>query len=194
MSRIVTIHEEPLDNPHTASPDVHHRLYLTGDGTPTVVCVQGFDYPDYDAKRFLTVEAYPDEPAAHEALAHMLGAELDCDENTLRKVALLADLGAPLTRAQAVTAHVARARANAARPLPAGELTVEPDDVVLILRDDGAEGLGAEAVLLDRTLGDLPAAKTVADHDAGTALTWTRHRENAITACHVGARYVITIV
>jgi hypothetical protein len=55
-------------DPHRLSPDVHWRLYLDKDGKAVIVCVQSWDYPDYDAGRFLSSEAYTSEEDAKLAL------------------------------------------------------------------------------------------------------------------------------
>lgn len=52
--------------------DVHYRLYLDADGEPCVICVQWFDYPDYDASRFLTEDRHLVEAEAEAALGALL--------------------------------------------------------------------------------------------------------------------------
>lgn len=57
---------------------VHWRLYLPrGASEPVVVCVQEFDYIDYDAARFVEPEAYLYEDLAEEALDATLGYQFD---------------------------------------------------------------------------------------------------------------------
>lgn len=57
---------------HMSNPDVHHRLYLGRDGKPTIICVQDFDYPDYDQGRLLSNKAWTDEADANEAMRTLL--------------------------------------------------------------------------------------------------------------------------
>lgn len=62
---------EPDDysrDPHRWTREVHYRLYLDRSGEPVVVCVQDFDYLDYDARRFLSMSAWDDECEADAAL------------------------------------------------------------------------------------------------------------------------------
>lgn len=50
--------------------DVHYRLYLSHDGEgATVICVQDFDYYDYDDDRFVGYESFKTEAEAETALA-----------------------------------------------------------------------------------------------------------------------------
>lgn len=50
--------------------DVHYRVYLsTRTNTPVTVCVQDFDYYDYEGERFLEKKAYSTEEEAQNALA-----------------------------------------------------------------------------------------------------------------------------
>lgn len=57
------------DDPHRLNPNVHYRLYNHVTLGPTVICVQDFDYLDYDGTKFLSPEAWDDEEKAEEALA-----------------------------------------------------------------------------------------------------------------------------
>lgn len=62
---------------HRHNADAHYRLYLardrtTGAETPTAVCVQSFDYDDYDPDRFLGHAAYPTDADAQTALRAFL--------------------------------------------------------------------------------------------------------------------------
>lgn len=47
-----------------AKRQVHYRRYLGNDGNITVVCVQDFDYPHYDASRFMDLADFPTEQEA----------------------------------------------------------------------------------------------------------------------------------
>lgn len=49
-------------------PEVHYRLYDSERHGPTVVCVQDFDYVDYDGTRFLSYEKYATQQEAEMAL------------------------------------------------------------------------------------------------------------------------------
>lgn len=60
------------DDPHRYRTDVHYRLYQSRSG-PVVICVQDFDYLDYDGTKFLGSEAWEDEVDAQDALAKLLG-------------------------------------------------------------------------------------------------------------------------
>lgn len=60
--------QELADDPHRRNPEPHYRLYRDRDGLPVVICVQDFDYPDYDAARFLSPEAWSTEVQANAAL------------------------------------------------------------------------------------------------------------------------------
>jgi hypothetical protein len=59
---------DPDLDPNRSNPDVHYRLYLTRDGALSVICVQDFDYPDYDDARFVTYRAWDTEAAAVAAI------------------------------------------------------------------------------------------------------------------------------
>jgi hypothetical protein len=60
------------DDPHRHRQDVHYRLYDTVHNGPAVICVQDFDYFDYDGARFLSSEAWDREADAEAALTRML--------------------------------------------------------------------------------------------------------------------------
>ena len=47
---------------------VHYRRYLDAEDRIVVICVQDFDYPDYDPARFLDHAAYATEAEAQTAL------------------------------------------------------------------------------------------------------------------------------
>lgn len=60
---------------HYYNPAVHYRLYLSpGTGAPTVICVQDFDYYDYDARRIISPEAWDSEGEAEDALLDLAPA------------------------------------------------------------------------------------------------------------------------
>ena len=46
---------------------VHYRRYLDAEDRIVVICVQDFDYPDYDPARFLDHAAYAPEAEAQTA-------------------------------------------------------------------------------------------------------------------------------
>lgn len=102
------IAEPALENPHIHNRDVHFRLYATAAG-PAAVCVQSFDYFDYEPERFLTTDAYDDELAANAALNALLSdlAQADPAESAVAVRLSSADL--PLTRRQALLRHLAHA-------------------------------------------------------------------------------------
>ena len=53
---------------HRFNSDVHYRLYDSEQFGPTVVCVQDFDYRDYDGHRFMSYEAFATEAEAEACL------------------------------------------------------------------------------------------------------------------------------
>ncbi|MER7694382.1 hypothetical protein [Streptomyces sp. NPDC097610] len=59
----------PLDltSPGNCNPDPHYRRYLRPDGTIHVVCVQDFDYRDYDTSRFVDEATFPTSAEAETA-------------------------------------------------------------------------------------------------------------------------------
>ncbi|MFI1161336.1 hypothetical protein [Streptomyces sioyaensis] len=56
----------PLDmtGEHSYNGAVHYRRYLNRDDRIIVICVQDFDYPDYDASRFVDLTAFDSELGA----------------------------------------------------------------------------------------------------------------------------------
>lgn len=59
------------DDLHRFNPDVHYRLY-DGRSGPTVICVQDFDYLDYDGTKFLSSQAWDNELEAEWALIRLV--------------------------------------------------------------------------------------------------------------------------
>lgn len=59
---------DPARDMHRGRNDVHYRLYDHATMGPTTICVQWFDYNDYDAMRIMTPEAYDTEEEAELAL------------------------------------------------------------------------------------------------------------------------------
>jgi hypothetical protein len=57
---------------HRWNPEVHYRLYVGRDGRPCVICVQDFDYFDYDARLVLSPEAWESEFEAEQELLRLL--------------------------------------------------------------------------------------------------------------------------
>lgn len=59
----------PLDmtNSESSNPLPHYRRYLGFDGLIAVICVQDFDYDDYDASRFLDFRSFDSEEEARQA-------------------------------------------------------------------------------------------------------------------------------
>jgi len=62
--------------PYSDDP-VHYRLYRSSrfDDEVVVICVQNFDYPDYDESRFVSEERYHDERSAQLVADVLNGAE-----------------------------------------------------------------------------------------------------------------------
>ena len=58
---------DPESDRHRYQPEVHYRLYQGREG-PTVICVQDFDYPDYDTNLFLSNRSFTTEDDARAAL------------------------------------------------------------------------------------------------------------------------------
>lgn len=54
---------------HRWNRDVHYRLYDTGERGVVVICVQDFDYPDYDEDSFVSTQAWDSEQQAEEVLS-----------------------------------------------------------------------------------------------------------------------------
>ncbi len=60
-------------DPHRHNGDVHYRLYMSHRGNqPVVICVQDFDYLDYDARRIMSTDAWATETEAERAYAALL--------------------------------------------------------------------------------------------------------------------------
>ena len=68
----VTYGVDPETDRNRSNPEPHWRLYHSKNGGPTVVEVQDFDYPDYEAERFMTARAYTAEEDANLALGTYL--------------------------------------------------------------------------------------------------------------------------
>lgn len=69
----------PEHDEHRQRDDVHYRLYHHPTMGPKTICVQWFDYHDYDAGRIMSPRAYDTE---HEAEAALHGGTIivDTDE------------------------------------------------------------------------------------------------------------------
>lgn len=59
---------DPAHDMHRGRNDVHYRLYDHSTMGPVTICVQWFDYNDYDPMRIMTPEAYDTEEGAELAL------------------------------------------------------------------------------------------------------------------------------
>lgn len=59
---------DPENDRHRHRDEVHYRLYDHATMGPITICVQWFDYNDYDAMRIMTSEAYDSEEQAELAL------------------------------------------------------------------------------------------------------------------------------
>lgn len=62
---------DPDSERHRHQRDVRYRLYLGREG-PTVICVQDFDYDDYDTERLLSNRAFTTDENARAALRLLL--------------------------------------------------------------------------------------------------------------------------
>lgn len=61
------------NDPHRSNGDVHYRLYMSHRGhRAVVICVQDFDYVDYDARRIMSTDAWATEAEAERAYAALL--------------------------------------------------------------------------------------------------------------------------
>lgn len=108
-----------MTDPHRMNPDPHYRLYLGRDGHPVVICVQDFDYPDYDDSRFLSPDAWASKAEAESALRELSRLI------TLTEVVSLARSwpahdcgGCQMRRAESCSRHIAMAvMANLGRVL-----------------------------------------------------------------------------
>ncbi|ATY17117.1 hypothetical protein CU254_41815 (plasmid) [Amycolatopsis sp. AA4] len=63
---------DPDSERHRYRDDVHYRLYRGPDGRPTTICVQDFDYLDYDLTQLLSNKAFDTEDEAKDALLLLL--------------------------------------------------------------------------------------------------------------------------
>jgi len=70
---------DPDLDPNRGNPDAHWRLYLHPVLGLKTICVQDFDYSDYDASRLVTYQAWDSEQAASDAIVELW------DEMTLVK-------------------------------------------------------------------------------------------------------------
>lgn len=62
---------DPAQDPARHNSDAHYRLYLSpqqGEGA-VVICVQDFDYRDYEDDRFIGYQSFATEAEAQAALA-----------------------------------------------------------------------------------------------------------------------------
>lgn len=109
------IADVPLENPHRFVSEAHYRLYVGSDGDPTVICVQDFDYRDYDDRRFLSTDSFESEEAGELGLNELLSAQFSSPTfaEDARAGTALAAVDMPLTRAQYLAAFLS------AVPLPA---------------------------------------------------------------------------
>lgn len=62
---------------HHLNPDVHYRLYRSKrTNLPIIICVQDFDYVDYDARQILSPDAWHNEVDANNALRAFMVNEI----------------------------------------------------------------------------------------------------------------------
>ena len=115
----VTIAEAALENPHAGNDAVHYRHYLGRFG-PKVICVQSFDYFDYEAERFLSTDAWDTELEAETALSKFLTQTMPAADADARTSSRLKAAGVGLTRLQAVYAFLQERAATVSNtPTPA---------------------------------------------------------------------------
>lgn len=78
-----------LTAPGRHNRDVHYRHYLADNGRITVVCLQDFDYHDYDPSRFVDEETYKTEAEAKRAHINigplLLVIELSADREAVQQ-------------------------------------------------------------------------------------------------------------
>ena len=72
-----TARDDWADDVGRHNPDVHYRLYVSphadsGALCVTVICVQDFDYLDYDARHILSPEVFEAEADAEHTLSDLL--------------------------------------------------------------------------------------------------------------------------
>lgn len=68
---------DPEKDRNRYNSEMHFRLFHPKSGLPTVVCMQDFDYRDYDYSRFMTYEGYKTEEEALAALHKLDPSEID---------------------------------------------------------------------------------------------------------------------
>lgn len=68
-----------IGDPHSGNQAVHYRLYAAPNGV-AVICVQNFDYFDYDARLILSPHAWDSEDDAERALMELLPAVKAADD------------------------------------------------------------------------------------------------------------------
>jgi hypothetical protein len=78
---------DPETDRHRSNPESHWRLYdspgnAASEAGPCVIQVQDFDYRDYDARRFMTAQAYATEEDANLALGTFLFRDRLLHENS----------------------------------------------------------------------------------------------------------------
>lgn len=68
-------------DPHRYRPALHYRLYVGSPCQATVIEVQDYDYPDYDARRILSASAWDTRTEAEAALMLMLPALVEAERD-----------------------------------------------------------------------------------------------------------------
>lgn len=63
---------DPEKDRNRHNSEMHFRLFHPKGELPTVVCMQDFDYRDYDYSRFMTYDGYPTEEEATAALDELM--------------------------------------------------------------------------------------------------------------------------
>lgn len=73
------------------NPKVHYRHYLDSHNNPVVICVQDFDYVDYEADRFLSESVWDDEVDAKYALKSRYYPSAKTRQEIIERLILLRD-------------------------------------------------------------------------------------------------------
>lgn len=64
---------DPTLDRNIYNPEPHYRIYHPRDRGVTIVCVQDFDYRDYDYSRFVSYDSFVSEESARTALDTLRG-------------------------------------------------------------------------------------------------------------------------
>lgn len=133
------MYERPDDwdgDPSRSNPEVHYRLYSSTSSGVTVICVQDFDYPGYDARQILSPDAWPTEANAERALARLLPeiASAEASLPTTLSAGMHARMLAAAVRPEAISSLQGEPTAtldltDAAFPLAASDIHCAPAQI-----------------------------------------------------------------